>query len=214
MMLFAIPSVLLAQGPSAAEYGVVLNLSGKQRMLTQKMSKEMMFIALKHETDRNLQNLAATSSLFDKTLKGLRDGDSTLHLPPTTSKRIIKQLDRIKSQYWQDFYQVIKKVLVKKSVSKADVEKLARANLPLLKHMNRCVKLYEKDASHAGLKSDPGLAVTINLSGKQRMLTQKMSKEFLLIAYGYQIEDNKLNLLETTTLFNRTLQGLMDGDET
>ena len=214
MMLFIIPSVSMAQGPSAAEYGVVLNLSGKQRMLTQKMSKEMMLIALNHETEQNLQNLAATSSLFDKTLKGLRDGDKTLHLPPTTSKRIIKQLDRIKTQYWQDFYQVIKKVLVKKSVTKADVEKLAQANLPLLKHMNRCVKLYEKDASHAGLKSDPGLAVTINLSGKQRMLTQKMSKEFLLIAYGYQIADNKLNLLETTTLFNRTLLGLMDGDET
>ncbi len=45
------------------------------------------------------------------------------------------------------------------------------------------------------------------------MLTQKMSKEFLLIAYGHQIEENKLNLLETATLSDRTLFGLMDGDD-
>lgn len=80
--------------------------------------------------------------------------------------------------------------------------------------MNRCVNLYERDASRSQLKSDPGLAVSINLSGKQRMLSQKMSKEFLLVAYGQREEENKLNLLETFTLFERTLAGLKDGDPT
>ena len=80
--------------------------------------------------------------------------------------------------------------------------------------MNKCVKLYEKDAAKAGLKSDPGLAVTINLAGKQRMLTQKMSKEFLLIAAGYEVDSNKLSLQETAGLFERTLKGLLDGDAT
>lgn len=212
-MLFISPAISLAEGPTAAEYGVVLNLSGKQRMLTQKMSKEMMLIALNHEVDTNLKNLAATSSLFDRTLKGLRDGDVDLRLPTTVSKRIIKQLDKINTNHWQDFYGLVQAVPVAKKVSKEQVALLAETNLPLLTQMNKCVKLYEKDAAKAGLKSDPGLAVTINLSGKQRMLTQKMSKEFLLIAYGHQVEDNKLNLLETATLFDRTLRGLLDGDE-
>ena len=66
---------LAVQGPTAAEYGTVLNLSGKQRMLTQKMSKEIMLIAMGVDVGGNLKNLAATSALFDKTLKGLRDGD-------------------------------------------------------------------------------------------------------------------------------------------
>ncbi|MCP4123088.1 MAG: hypothetical protein GY751_15150, partial [Bacteroidetes bacterium] len=72
---------------------------------------------------------------------------------------------------------------------------------------------YEKDAKKGGLKAAPGLAATLNLSGKQRMLTQKMSKEFLLVAYGHEADDNKLSLLETYTLFERTLKGLLDGDE-
>lgn len=213
-VFLASPLLVLAEGPTAAEYGVVLNLSGKQRMLTQKMSKEMMLIALNHEIDINLKNLVATSSLFDKTLKGLRDGDAELRLPPTGSKRIIKQLDKINTKHWQGFYQIVKEVLAAKKVSSEQVAKLAAENPPLLKEMNRCVNLYEKDASKAGLKADPGLAVTINLSGKQRMLSQKMSKEFLLVAYGYQTDDNRLNLLETSSLFDRTLNGLMDGDDT
>ncbi len=50
--------------------------------------------------------------------------------------------------------------------------------------------------------------------GKQRVLTQKMSKEFLLVAYGHEAEDNKLSLLKTYTLLERTLKGLLDDDET
>ena len=80
--------------------------------------------------------------------------------------------------------------------------------------MNKCVKLYENEASKSGVEMDPKLAVTINLAGKQRMLSQKMSKEFLIIAKQFDPETNRLYLQETYTLFDRTLQGLMDGDAT
>lgn len=210
------PTVSLAT-PTASEYGVVLNLSGKQRMLSQKMSKEVMLIALDVDKNKNIKNLTATVALFDKTLKGLRDGDASLGLPPTTSKRILRQLDKINDKHWQAFHKTIQEILAAKNVSQEQVGAIATANLPLLKQMNKCVKLYEKDAVlilSAGIDSDPTLAVSINLAGKQRMLTQKMSKEFLLVAYGYNSEENKLNLFETATLFERTLKGLQYGDAT
>ncbi len=211
-LIILAPLSSMAEGPTAAEYGVVLNLSGKQRMLSQKMSKELLLVALETDADKNMKNLAATASLFDKTLKGLRDGDATLKLPSTVSKRIIKQLDKINNEFWQEYYSLIQSVIVAGKVNKTQVEKAAALNPPLLKQMNKCVKLYEKDASKSGLKSNPSLAVSINLAGKQRMLTQKMSKEFLLIAYGFSVDDNKLNLVETSNLFDRTLQGLQSGD--
>ena len=207
------PTSLLAEGPTSAEYGVVLNLSGKQRMLTQKMSKEIMLIALDIDKANNLANLAKTSALFDKTLKGLRNGSEELRLPPTTSGRILRQLDKIDA-IWAEFHPVVKRIIETKSVSDEQIALVAKSNLPLLKQMNKAVGLYEKDAKKGGLKAAPGLAATINLSGKQRMLTQKMSKEFLLVAYGHEREDNKLALLETYSLFERTLKGLLDGDET
>ncbi len=206
-------SPLYAAAPTSAEYGVVLNLSGKQRMLTQKMSKEVMLVALGVDLDMNLENLAATSSLFDKTLKGLKKGNTELKLPATSSKRILRQLNKI-NELWADFYPTIQTIIQAKAVTAEQVANIASNNLPLLKQMNKAVGLYEKDAQKGGLKADPGLASTLNLSGKQRMLTQKMSKEFLLVAYGHEKEINKLNLLETYTLFERTLKGLRDGDET
>ena len=38
---------LCAAEPSIAEYGTIINLAGRQRMLTQKMSKEALLVALK-----------------------------------------------------------------------------------------------------------------------------------------------------------------------
>ncbi len=201
----------LADGPTAAQYGVVLNLSGKQRMLTQKMSKEIVLIAMNHNTAKNLASLKETSALFDNTLKGLRNGDSGLQLAPTSNSHILSQLDVVDG-IWTKFYPVVQTIIDQGSATKEQISFIAEQNLPLLKQMNKCVKLYEKDASKSGLSSSPGVAVTINLSGKQRMLTQKMSKEFFLIAYGYNVQDNKLNLQETYTLFDRTLKGLLDGD--
>ena len=61
---------------TASEYATVINLAGRQRMLTQKMSKEVLLVALGHDADANKANLRNTASLFDRTLKGLKDGDS------------------------------------------------------------------------------------------------------------------------------------------
>ncbi len=213
LLLCTAPMALATDGPTSAEYGVVLNLSGKQRMLTQKMSKEIMLVALGIDTEKNLASLAKTSELFDKTLKGLRNGSAELGLPPTRANRILRQLDKIDA-IWAKFYPVVQTILKNKAVTKEQVAAIAKNNLPLLKEMNKAVGLYEKDAKKGGLKSAPGLAATLNLSGKQRMLTQKMSKEFLLVAYGHDVDDNKLSLLETYSLFERTLKGLRDGDTT
>ncbi len=49
--LILAPSAGLAEGPTSEQYGVVLNLSGKQRMLTQKMSKEFLMVAYGHQRD-------------------------------------------------------------------------------------------------------------------------------------------------------------------
>lgn len=214
--LFSLALIFSAQtiaNPTAAEYGTVLNLSGKQRMLSQKMSKEVMLVALDIDKSANLENLKNTSALFDKTLKGLRSGDASLNLPPTSAKRILRQLGKVE-QIWADFHPAIQAITESGNVTAEQVTVIAEKNLPLLKQMNKTVGAYEKDAAKGGLAKDPGLAATLNLSGKQRMLTQKMSKEFLMIAYGHDVENNKLSLLETYTLFERTLKGLVDGDAT
>ena len=199
--------------PTTTEYGIILNLSGKQRMLTQKMSKQVVLIALQFEVDDNVEKLAVSSELFAKTLQGLRKGDADLELPTTSSEDILAQLTKI-DKLWLEFVPAINAIIASKTVTKDQLASIASLNLPLLQEMNKCVKLYEKDSYGSGIIADPGLSVSINLAGKQRMLTQKMSKEFFLIAYGYEVGKNKANLTKTYSLFDRTLQGLLHGDST
>ncbi len=199
--------IFLSLGAYASDMGKVINLAGKQRMLTQKMSKEALLVAKGIDKDANTESLKKTSALFDKTLKGLIAGDADLGLEKTTDKDIIAQLDKVTS-LWTTFKQSIDKV-TSGSADKATLKAIADQNVPLLKAMNAAVQMYAKAS---GSSLDKGVATTINLAGKQRMLTQKMTKELLLIANGIEVDANKDALGKTTTLFEKTLTGLVKGD--
>ena len=178
--------------------GIIINLAGKQRMLTQKMSKEALFIAKGISVDANKASLAKTVALFDKTLKGLVAGDTSLNLPKTENAEILAQL-KIVTDLWTPF---------KASIEKADLAAIAKENIPLLKNMNKAVGMY---AEASGSSLDPEMAKTINLAGKQRMLTQKMTKELLLVANGIDADANSENAKKTVALFDKTLKDLTAG---
>lgn len=79
-------------------------------------------------------------------------------------------------------------------------------NIPLLLTIDSAVKMY---ANKYSLNLKNNLTTTINLAGKERMLSQKMSKEFLLIAH--KLESNKyLNSLKRGgNFFKETLNELI-----
>lgn len=197
--------------PTTQQWAKVMNLSGRQRMLTQKMSKEALFVTLDIQAERQRADLAKTTSLFEITLAGLRDGDASTGLPATENPRIVKQLDKIAGIY-QELRPILESVAAGGTLSDDQRVVLAEKNLPLLKEMNKAVKMYERYAKKA-IGGDEKAAIVINLAGKQRMLTQKMTKECLLVTARVDGEKNRLNLRETVSLFDRTLNGLIIGDE-
>lgn len=209
VIFFAVLSIAVIDTAHAANNKETINLAGKQRMLTQKMSKEAILVALDINKAENLANLKSTHDLFDKTLKGLKDGDADLGLEATKKPKIKKQLGVV-SGLWDEFKPSIQGIISSGSATKEQIADIASKNLKLLKEMNKAVKFYEANA--AGEGTNPALAKAINLSGRQRMLTQKMSKEFLLVAYGNDADANKKNLSETVSLFDTTLNGLINGD--
>lgn len=189
------------------QMGVVINLAGRQRMLTQKMSKEMLLIY--HDVDRkkNRTSLGKSALMFAKTLKGLVKGDKKLKLNATRDKDVIKQMNVV-SGLWLSFSKSVLPAISGTKVDLPFITKVAKENLPLLKEMNKAVGMYEK-AAGSDLND---LAAVVNLSGRQRMLTQKMTKEYLLIAAKVNEKENKIKLKATIALFDRTLIGLRDGD--
>ncbi len=116
-----------------------INLAGKQRMLTQKMTKELLLIANGIDADANKASLQKTAGLFERTLKGLFDGDAELGLPGTKDAAIRGQLETVQ-KLWADYKPVLDKV----DTSDAGLAKAVKLNIPLLKEMNKAVKMYEK----------------------------------------------------------------------
>jgi methyl-accepting chemotaxis protein len=176
--------------------GVVINLAGKQRMLTQKMSKES--IALSQGIGSR-ESLEKTAGLFDRTLKGLISGDKELRLPPTQSVSIISQLNHVQ-KLWKDLRANLDIVLANSAETTAAIKYINDNNMKLLKEMNKAVGMLEGNAIDSK---------TINLAGKQRMLSQKMVKETLGLVQGSETGDT---LKSTSALFNKTLKGLISGD--
>ncbi|MGR3310501.1 MAG: methyl-accepting chemotaxis protein, partial [Candidatus Brocadiales bacterium] len=181
---------------SQKEDGLVINLSGKQRMLTQKMSKEALALG---QGIGSKESLGKTISLFDKTLKGLISGDEDLGLPPTQNTVILNQLNHVQ-KLWKDLRVNLDVVLANSDETVAALAHINNNNLGLLKEMNGAVGMLEQKAFDSR---------TINLAGKQRMLTQKMVKETLSLVQGSEISDT---LKSTSNLFDKTLTGLISGD--
>jgi hypothetical protein len=186
----------------------VINLAGKQRMLTQKMTKEALLIAKGIEVEKNKKNLKATIALFDKTLLGLRNGDQELHLPKTENPIIIKEIDSAINR-WKSFKTKISQI-AKGKIDKKILKAIDQENLPLLANMNYIVEIYE---NHQNSDIDPYLAHTINLAGRERMLTQKMTKELLLIANSLKSDANVKSLRSSGELFQKTMNDLMTNNK-
>lgn len=210
MVLVAVASGVEAR-MSADDFAVTINLAGKQRMLSQKMAKEALLIGAGVQTGESAAALSSTVSLFERTLAGLQRGDSELALVATSNPRIQQQLSRVET-LWQGLAPIYQQIADQQSLSNEQLRQVAAGNVPLLKAMNKAVGMYERDAL-GGRRASGGKALQLNLAGRQRMLTQKMSKEFLLIAMGYQVDDNRLNLLDSISQFDDTLSGLVSGSE-
>lgn len=209
VMSFLLPSFEAEARITDADRKNLINLAGKQRMLIQKMSKEAALIALGVNVQQNLINLKQSRNLFDNTLKGIRDGDKSLGLIKIYKGMLIRKLNTIE-EIWQNFRKPIDEILLTGTASKEDIREIFDLNIELLKQANIFVRFAEVKLATAG---DPNIAKLINVSGRQRMLSQKMSKEFFFAKLGYKGEINKENLQKTIKLFTSSLEDLISGNE-
>ncbi|MBI5186529.1 MAG: type IV pili methyl-accepting chemotaxis transducer N-terminal domain-containing protein [Nitrospinae bacterium] len=176
---------------------VVINLAGKQRMLSQKMTKEAFAMSQGIEKEDALKG---TMELFERTLVGLLNGDSGLGLPPTRNIQVVAQLNKI-TPLWKDFKKNLDAIKGSANERSQALAFISGHDAELMGKMNESVEMMEK----AGLPSQ-----VINLAGRQRMLIQKLSKESSLLCQGNVSEET---LLKTSDLFGKTLDGLIQGDK-
>ncbi len=127
--------------------GRVINLAGRQRMLTQKMTKEALAL---REGLLSSEPLAKTARLFDKTLSGLLEGSSELGIPATNSESIRRQLSKVRA-LWQEFNQRVEVLLANADAPESRpfqsaLDFIMAKNVELLREMNAAVKMYEQES--------------------------------------------------------------------
>ncbi len=140
--------------------GMVINLAGRQRMLTQKMTKEVLTYQMgksrQGKPDPALaKSVRNTMRIFDMTLAALRDsGRAPLSLDPenTAYRWCPKAAEPAKSQLqkvgdmWHAFSRRIDGVLSGRPTAAQDLRYVLDNNLPLLKQMNIAVGMLQKQS--------------------------------------------------------------------
>ena len=133
-----------------------VDVAGRQRMLSQKMTKEVL-LYVQSKDKAWLKDLSATRDLFEKSLFALRDGSSEMGLAPTKDPKVLKEIDNLLG-LWRKFQRNIETVLSaglnSPEMAKA-VAYLKDNNMALLKQANELTQAYKKMAISgiSGLKT-------------------------------------------------------------
>ena len=184
-----------------------INLSGKQRMLTQLMAKLALQVDVNIKKDESLKRLKKIADLYDNTLKAFKEGNSDLGIKKTTNAKVLKQITLVEKA-WNSFHKEVNQLIDGKK-SKEALKYIVENNENLLKVSNELVKIFESTNTSENYLEKARLHI-VNVAGRQRMLTQKMTKEKLLIVKGEEKYNSKLK--KTMTLFDDSLNALIKGD--
>ncbi len=201
-LLPALPC-LIAAAPTEEEFAVAVNIAGRQRMLTQKCAKEAYQILLGIEVDKSKESLTASMALFEKSLAGLTKGDAEMRLPAPSGPAAAQAAKQ--AEAWTGFKAALEAAIA----GKGDAGSIAKTNLEALKEAQALVTILQEECKAATGKT---WGVVVDLAGKQRMFTQKMSKEYFEIALKQQVETHRKSLQLAMDTFDRTLKGLANGD--
>src|SRR3972149_8855747 len=124
--------------------GRLINLTGRQRMLSQKMSKEAFGVAAGDDDLR--ATLEETALAFDRNLTGLMEGNAAEGIPAAQGE-IKDQLEQV-GALWVPFFQqvqVVQTAAVDSVEFKEALASISEQSVPLLPEVGETRKLYDQD---------------------------------------------------------------------
>jgi len=149
-------------------FNKAVNISGKQRMLTQKMAKIYLYLINNPEDFKAKKDLKITRIIFEKQLGIL---EKNTEVPLTLNK--ISQVKKV----WEKY-----KTFLSTQPNEGDAKKIINTNTTILKYANSVVEaiiLESKGDNHSDdsylIEEDIELKSIINKAGRQRMLSQRLA---------------------------------------
>lgn len=179
-------SLALLAGPvMAAEItslGDAINQAGRQRMLSQRIVRAYSQILLNADPDIAKKQLKGALSLFQVQLDNLK-----AYSPSATISTDLDEVDAL----WQPFRQA-----AEADITDEGLNMLVDINEALLAAAHKVVlDLEARSTTPAGR--------LVNIAGRQRMLSQRMGKFYMLHAYGIRNETIHAGLIKAIAEFQQ-----------
>ncbi|MGI9506522.1 MAG: type IV pili methyl-accepting chemotaxis transducer N-terminal domain-containing protein [Geminicoccaceae bacterium] len=197
---------------TAVEAARKVNISGRQRMLSQRMAKAACLMARDISFATTYDQLTQAYTLFQRSDSALRAGDEQMGLGAEGFPEIVNALGQI-DQPWSEYSGIVEKTVETGTVEQEDLATLDEDSRDVLKYMNIAVFKIARAYAGAVEQVPLGLTITIDVAGRQRMLTQKAIKEACLMTVSADPSVHADRLNETIELFDLSLKALRDGYE-
>ncbi|MEM7719200.1 MAG: type IV pili methyl-accepting chemotaxis transducer N-terminal domain-containing protein [Pseudomonadota bacterium] len=215
-LAFAAPAALAADGnTSKAELAKRIgaservNYSGKLRMLSQRVVATSCNYAAGIDTETSGPAMRAAMAEFELIVDALEHGNADLGINAEEKrKKTIRRIGMLRDE-WAPMSSGLT-AIDQGDTSIDQVTHVANVSAPLLD----MAKLLVSDLS--AQYSDPNAmlqsyAMLVDISGRQRMLTQRMSKNVCLVSSGVNAEAAKAELAATANMFETSLFALSSG---
>ncbi len=200
LIIFCIIALTVTMNERSKKDSLIVNISGKQRMLTQKISKEIFYIKKKNTT--NFIELNSAVDLFDTNLKDLLVGNDAKGIYAPQNNQILEKLNEVKA-LWTPFKNVVFKTEQLMVQAKPDLEVLVGEATSLLNRSDEIVKVMVKHDMDG---------IFIDLSGRQRMLSQRMGL-FIERYLRTDNEDDYKNFEKAKQLYDKTINNFISNEE-
>ena len=175
----------------------------------ERMSSELMLIALGIDTDARLMQLRDARNGFVAVLNGLRYGDTMMEVPLLDEPEVTDAVSRVDA-LWLPFEDIVFRGMDNRMLSEEDVRALSELTPGLTEAAERASDAF--GSVFAGGNIPSILVLTTLQCEAQALLVQRMLKEYLMIAYEHNVEMHSQMLERSYQRFDQVLAGLAGGE--
>jgi hypothetical protein len=186
-----------------------LNLSGKLRMLSQRIPSAACHLSLDIDTEGATALLSGAAAEFEKILTALEFGDAELNIMrPETRRKTLFRIAELRAE-WEPM-QAAAQAMMAGTATDDDLAFILSHNLAVLTRAQLLVEEVSKQYANPNAMTRAAAAL-IDISGRQRMLTQRMSKESCMAATTFATPQTTVSLNGTMSIFEASLEALRFG---
>ena len=167
-----------------------INKSGRQRMLSQRLAKSYLQIGQEVDLARSSKIFNASLALFERQL-----GELEAFAPTAECRAALTELRKAWGRY--------KGALISNAPNRLDAKAVMAISEEVLALAHTVTVQLEKSSGTAA-------AHLVNISGRQRMLSQRMAKFYQAINWGVASPDALMNLARAREEFLRAMKELSD----